>query len=433
MIDRYALSPMKDLWSEEAKFQSWLDVELAVCDYYGEKGRIPAEDLQAIHEKSRINVARIEEIEDVVRHDVIAFTTQLAEEIGPASRFVHMGLTSSDVVDTAQALRVKRAGELIQKDIEAMIEALRKLALKHAHTPMMGRTHGMHAEPTTMGLKALVWFEEFKRHRIRFAAALEDISVGKISGAVGTLAHTELELEESVCARLGLKPAPVSTQVLQRDRHAAFCTTAALVAASIEKIATEIRVLQRPEIRELEEPFRAGQKGSSAMPHKRNPVQCEQLTGLARIVRGNVIPALENVALWGERDISHSSVERVILADNCILLDYMLQKMTKIIENLTVNTERMAKNLMVTKGLIFSQKMLLYLVDQGLTREDAYAAVQGAAMRCWHGERTFAEELMEEPAINSRFTLPQLEATFDVQPYLRHVKALFNRCGLVLE
>ncbi len=433
MIERYSLSPMKDLWSEEAKFQSWLDVELAVCDYYGEQGRIPATDLRAIHEKSKINVQRIEEIEEIVRHDVIAFTTQLAEEIGPASRFVHMGLTSSDVVDTAQALRLKQAGKYLMSDLEAIVAALKNLAVTHAHTPMMGRTHGMHAEPTTMGLKALVWYEEFKRHQKRLAAAMEDISVGKISGAVGTLAHTELVLEESVCARLGLKPAPVSTQVLQRDRHAAFCTVLALIAGSLEKIATEIRVLQRPEIRELEEPFRKGQKGSSAMPHKRNPVQCEQITGLARVVRGNVIPALENIALWGERDITHSSVERVILADSCTLTDYMLQKLTRILENLTVNTDKMERNLMVTRGLLFSQKMLLYLVDQGLTREDSYTAVQAAAMRTWHGENTFAEELMQEQAVASRLTKEQLEATFDVQPYLRHVTALFRRCGIELE
>jgi len=278
MIDRYSLSPMKDLWTEEAKFQSWLDVELAACDYWASAGRIPEDDLRTIREKARINVARIEEIEEEVRHDVIAFTTQLAEEIGPASRFVHMGLTSSDVVDTAQALRAKKAGEMIRDDLAQIVEVTTRLATEYAFMPEIGRTHGMHAEPTTFGLKALVWREEFRRHQKRLDDALEGIAYGKISGAVGTAAHTGLEMEEAVCASLGLKAAPVSTQVLQRDRHAAFLTTLALIAASIEKIATEIRSLQRPEIRELEEPFRKGQKGSSAMPHKRNPVQCEQRT-----------------------------------------------------------------------------------------------------------------------------------------------------------
>ncbi len=430
MIDRYSLSPMKDLWTEEAKFQSWLDVELAVCDYWASIGRITANDLKTIHEKSKINVPRIEEIETEVRHDVIAFTTQLAEEIGPASRFVHMGLTSSDVVDTALALRLKRAGEMIREDLHRLIDAATALAAKHAFDEMVGRTHGMHAEPTTFGLKALVWREEFKRHADRFDLALRDMSVGKISGAVGTLAHTGLELEEAVCRTLGLSPAPVSTQVLQRDRHAAFACALANMAATVEKIATEIRHLQRPEIRELEEPFRRGQKGSSAMPHKRNPVQCEQLTGLARVVRGNAIPALENVALWSERDISHSSVERVALPDQCILANYMLTKLGNILENLTVNTERMKKNLFVTRGLIFSQKMLLFLVEKGLTREDAYKAVQSAAMRTWHGERQFVDELLDEEAVARTFTREQLVEAFDVQPYLQHVEALFARCGL---
>ncbi len=430
MIDRYSLSPMKDLWTEEAKFRSWLDVELAVCDYWASVGRISAADLKTIHEKSAIDVARIEEIEAEVRHDVIAFTTQLAERIGPASRLVHMGLTSSDVVDTSLALRLKRAGEIVRDDLRRLVAATTALATRHAFDEMVGRTHGMHAEPTTFGLKALVWREEFKRHEERFDLALRDMSVGKISGAVGTLAHTGLEMEEAVCATLGLSPAPVSTQVLQRDRHAAFSCALANIAATVEKIATEIRHLQRPEIRELEEPFRKGQKGSSAMPHKRNPVQCEQLTGLARVVRGSVIPALENVALWSERDISHSSVERVALPDQCILVNYMLAKLGGILENLTVNTDRMKKNLFVTRGLIFSQKMLLFLVEKGLSREDAYTAVQSAAMRTWHGERQFVDELLDEDAVAKTFTRAQLEEAFDIRPYLQHVAAIFARCGL---
>lgn len=436
MIDRYSLSPMKDLWTEEAKFAAWLEVELAVCDYWAAAGRIPAADLAAIKAGARIDVARIEEIERTVRHDVIAFTTQLAEGIGPASRFVHMGLTSSDVVDTALALRLKRAGELLADDVEAIHKVLTELAVRHAYTPMMGRTHGMHAEPTTFGLKVLVWREEFGRHRERLAVARREVAVGKISGAVGTAAHTGLDLEESVCKALGLAAAPVSTQVLQRDRHAAFVNALALVAASVEKIATEIRHLQRPEIRELEEPFGAGQKGSSAMPHKRNPVQCEQLTGLARVVRSHVVPTLEDIALWSERDISHSSVERVILPDACIALNYMLRRLAAILTGMTVNTARMRANIDTTKGLIFSQKMLLHLVDCGLTREDAYAAVQGAAMRTWAGlagtgqGASFLDEILKEPAVAERFTRDALESLFSIEPYLAHVAAIYARCGL---
>lgn len=432
MIDRYALSPMKDLWTEEAKFQAWLDVEIAVCDYWNSIGRIPSEDLKAIRERSRIKVARIEEIEREVRHDVIAFTTQLAEEIGPSSRFVHMGLTSSDVVDTALALRLKRAGEILRADVASVVRTATDLAARHAFTPMVGRTHGMHAEPTTFGLKALVWREEFRRHAVRLEAALDDISTGKISGAVGTAAHTGLELEEAVCRAIGLRPDPIATQVVQRDRHAAFSCMLANIAASVEKVATEIRHLQRPEIRELEEPFAKGQKGSSAMPHKRNPVQCEQLTGLARVVRANAIPALENVALWSERDISHSSVERVALPDACILVDYMLRKLEGILGGLTVNAERMKKNMFATRGLIFSQKMLLHLVDKGLSREDAYKAVQSAAMRTWHGERDFVDELLDEEAVAQIFSRADLEQAFDVAPYLAHVGAIFARCGMTV-
>jgi adenylosuccinate lyase len=430
MIDRYSLSPMKDLWTEEAKFQSWLDVELAACDYWASQGKIPAEDLKAIREKATIDVARIEEIEATVRHDVIAFTTQLAERIGPSSRYVHLGLTSSDVVDTALALRLVKAADLIAGCVEAIHATLTDLAARHKRTMMMGRTHGMHAEPTTFGLKVLIWREEFGRHRERLAAARRDIGVGKISGAVGTAAHTGLAMEESVCAALGLAPAPVSTQVLQRDRHAAFVSCLALIGASIEKVATEIRTLQRPEIRELEEPFAKGQKGSSAMPHKRNPVQCEQLTGLARVLRGHVVTALENVALWSERDISHSSGERVILADACILAHYMLSKLNNILGGLTVNADRMRQNLNVTRGLIYSQKMLLRLVDEGLTREDAYAAVQAAAMRTWHGERLFVDELLEEQAVAGKFDRERLLGWFDPESYLGEVDAIFARCGL---
>ena len=432
MIDRYSLSPMKNLWTEEAKFASWLQVELAACDVWNRMGRIPDADLKRIHSRARIDVARIEEIESTVHHDVIAFTTQLAEQIGPSSRFVHLGLTSSDVVDTAFALRLKRAGEIIKGDLAGVSKELTKLAKKHARTVMMGRTHGMHAEPTTFGLKALVWREEFERQRVRFDAACRSISVGKISGAVGTAAHTGLKFEERVCKILGVGVASVSTQVLQRDRHAEFALALAQIGASIEKIATEIRHLQRPEIRELEEPFRKGQKGSSAMPHKRNPIICERLTGLARMLRGYAMPALENVALWSERDISHSSVERINLPDACMLANYMLEKLTGVLSGLKVNKARMEQNIGMTRGLVFSQRVLLQLIEEGLTREDAYAAVQAAAMRTWNGGDDFADELLREDAVSKKLDRSTLLRSFDVLPYLAHVPAIYERCGIVL-
>ncbi len=430
MIDRYSRSPMKDLWTKEAQFHAWLDVELAVCEYYAKKGRIPQKDFQTICKKARIDVPRIEKIEETVRHDVIAFTTQLAEEIGPPSRYVHLGLTSSDVVDTALALRVMRAAKIIDSKLAKVHGALRKLAKKHAHTIMMGRTHGMHAEPTTFGLKALIWYEEFGRHRERFREASERMRYGKISGAVGTMAHTGPDLEKQVCRSLGLKPAPVSTQILQRDRHAEFMNALALIACSIEKIATEIRHLQRPEIRELEEPFAKGQKGSSAMPHKRNPVVAEQMSGLARVVRSNALAAMENVTLWSERDISHSSVERVIIPDSCMLADYLLGKLLWMAEGMKVNKERMRENLHVTRGLVFSQRILLKLVDGGLAREDAYAAVQAAAMRCWHGGDEFLDELLKEEVVSDRYTREDLASFMDPESYLQHVDAIFKRCGV---
>jgi adenylosuccinate lyase len=433
MIDRYSRKPMRELWSREAQFQSWLDVEIAVCEYYAKIGRIPKADLDVIKKKARLNIPRIDEIEQTTRHDVIAFTTQLAEEIGPASRHIHLGLTSSDVVDTALALRMKKAAEMIAEGIDGVIARLTKMAARHAFTLMMGRTHGMHAEPTTFGLKCLVWQQEFLRHQERFDEAVRRIAVGKISGAVGTCAHTGLKLEEAVCKMLKLTPAPVSTQVLQRDRHAEFMTVLALVAATIEKISTEIRHLQRPELRELEEPFSAGQKGSSAMPHKRNPVTAEQMTGLARVVRSNALAAMENVALWGERDISHSSVERVVVPDSCMLVDYLLGKMYWMLDGLTVNTAQMEKNIWATRGLVFSQKMMLALVDGGLTREDAYAAVQGAAMRSWHGGEDFAGELLKEAPVSARFDRERLVAAMDPNSYLDHVVAIFARCGIKVQ
>lgn len=430
MIDRYARSPMKDIWERQAQFQSWLDVELAVCEYYTKKGKMPEKDMGIIRRKARIDVARIDEIEATVRHDVIAFTTQLAEVIGPSSRFIHLGLTSSDVVDTALSLRIKKACGILMEDLTLVHKALKKLATKHAFTIMMGRTHGMHAEPTTFGLKVLVWYMEFGRHIERLKEITGRVCVGKISGAVGTCAHTGLKLEEAVCKKLGLGVAEVSTQVLQRDRHGEFLSFLALVAASIEKIATEVRHLQRPEIRELEEPFAKGQKGSSAMPHKRNPVTAEQMTGLARVVRSNSLAGLENVALWSERDISHSSVERVIVPDSCILVDYLLGKLLWMVEGMRVNGDQMEKNIMTTRGLVFSQKMLLALVEDGMTREQAYKCVQDAAMRSWNGGEDFARELIKEEPVAKKYTLEQLVKVMDPTSYLDHVSSIFQRCGI---
>ncbi|MBI5155586.1 adenylosuccinate lyase [Candidatus Poribacteria bacterium] len=432
MIDRYSLSPMKDLWTDQARFESWLEVELAVCECWAASGRIPPADLKRIRKRARVDTARIAEIEATTRHDVIAFTTQLAEAIGPSSRFVHIGLTSSDVVDTALGLRLARTGEILAGDLAKLDKTLSRLARKHAHDPMMGRTHGMHAEPTTFGLKVLVWREEFRRQAKRLEAAVREVAVGKISGAVGTGAHTGPRLEHQVCRRLGLALAPVSTQVVQRDRHAHFVSALALIGASVEKVATEVRNLQRPEIRELEEPFAKGQKGSSAMPHKRNPVQCEQLCGLARVLRGHSTAALEDVALWGERDISHSSVERIVLADACLLADYMLRRIEDILDKLTVNTARMLENIGVTRGLIYSQSVLLRLVECGIAREEAYAAVQAAAMRCWHGRETFIEELMRDAALAKLVDRKELERVCHIEPFLKHVPAIFKRCGIKL-
>lgn len=432
MIDRYSRSPMKDMWTTEAQFEAWLAVELAVCKYYARIGKIPQEDFETIRDRAEIDVDRIEEIEATTRHDVIAFTTQLAEKIGPASRFVHLGLTSSDVVDTALALRMRKAGEIIEEKLVQVLAALRERATRHARAIMIGRTHGMHAEPTTFGLKCLVWLKEFERHLERFRAAVKTISVGKISGAVGTAAHTGLELEEEVCKILGLVAAPISTQVLQRDRHGEFMNALALIACTIEKIAVEIRHLQRPEVRELEEPFAKGQKGSSAMPHKRNPVTAEQMTGLARVVRSNAIAAMENVALWHERDISHSSVERVIVPDSCILTDYLLGKLLWQLDGMLVKEDRMRENIDLLRGLTFSQKALLSLVEGGLTREDAYAAVQAAAMRTWQGGEPFIDELMKEEAVTAHYKREELESFMDPEKYLTHLAAIYARCGVEL-
>lgn len=428
MIDRYSTPEMRELWSEQSKFQSWLDVELAACEAWAAVGKIPADELETIREKARFDVARIEELDRELHHDVIAFTTNLAENIGHASRHVHLGLTSTDVVDTAQSLRLRQATELILLELEQLICTLHDFAHQHKHTVMIGRTHGVHAEPITLGLKFLVYHQEMLRNRRRLTRTSADVTVGKISGAVGTHAHTGPEFEERVCSALGLSPAPVATQVLQRDRHAAFVSALAVCAGSIEKVAVEIRHLQRTEVRELEEPFAKGQKGSSAMPHKRNPVKCEQLTGLARLVRGYALSAMENQALWHERDISHSSAERVILSDATTLVHYMLRQLKTVVAGLHVYPDAMQANLARTRGLLFSQKILLELVGNGMSREDAYQIVQDAAMRTWADEKTsLRDELLSDAKFTAAVHVQKLDDVMDYQSFLQHVDAIFAR------
>jgi adenylosuccinate lyase len=421
---------MTALWSEETKFQKWLDVEIAACEAWAELGKIPAGDLATIKKKAAFTVERIDHHEAEVRHDVIAFTTTLAENIGPASRFVHMGLTSSDVTDTAQSLRMVEAMDLILAKLDRLVEVLARQARAHRETIMVGRTHGIHAEPIVLGLKFCIWHQEMLRNRRRIEAAREVVRVGKISGAVGTYAHTGPGIERAVCKRLGLEPATVSTQVLQRDRHAEYVSAIAITGATVEKIATEIRGLQRTDVREVEEPFRKGQKGSSAMPHKRNPVGCENIAGLARVLRGNLVAALENVALWHERDISHSSVERVILPDSTALLHYMLHRLTGILDGLLVYPEAMQANLNKTRGLLFSQKILLALVDQGMVREDAYLVVQRNAMQTWEGGGTFREHLLADPEAARYVTAEMLDRIMDYRSFLAYVGDIYRQCGL---
>ncbi|HXG66250.1 MAG TPA: adenylosuccinate lyase [Blastocatellia bacterium] len=427
MISRYTLPRMGAVWTDENRFQKWLDVELAVCEVHAEMGTIPADAVEAIRRKARFSVERINEIEHTTRHDVIAFTTALAENIGPESRFVHYGLTSSDVVDTANALLMREAADLILEDLDRLGQSLARRAHEHKHTLMMGRTHGVHAEPTTFGLTLALYYADNERNQERMRRAREVISYGKISGAVGTFAHLDPEVEERVCAKLGLRPAPISTQVIQRDRHAEFIATLAIIAASLEKIALEVRHLQRTEVREAQEPFSAGQKGSSAMPHKRNPVTSEQICGLARVVRANAQAAFENIALWHERDISHSSVERVIVPDSCILTDYLLQKTEWLIDGLVVYPERMRQNFEAQGGVTASGRLLLELTAKGLTREEAYAIVQPLAMRVWDEGASFRELVMQDERITGRLSRAELEAIFDVNYQLRNVDKIFDR------
>ncbi len=429
MIARYTRPEMGRIWSDENKYRCWLTVETAASQALAAAGMVPQAAADAIRDQGGFTVERINEIEAEVRHDVIAFTTTVAEHIGDAesSRWLHYGLTSTDVVDTAQALQLKEASAIIRAGIVGLGEVLKRRAVEFQHTPVVGRTHGVHAEPTTFGLKLLLWYAEVQRNLVRFDAAAEELRVGKLSGAVGTFGHLKPEHEEAICAALGLKPVEVATQVIQRDRHAAYIAVLAVLASTLDKIATEVRHLQRTEVREAEEFFSEKQKGSSAMPHKRNPITSEQISGLARVMRANAQTAFENVALWHERDISHSSAERVIFPDTTILADYLLAKTTNLIEKLLVYPARMLRNLESTGGLIFSGQLLLDLAESGMSREDAYRLVQGHAMRSWKEELVFRDEVAKEPAITSRLTPEKLARAFDYKRQLANVDAIFAR------
>ena len=430
MIPRYTRPEMGQLWSDETKFQTWLEVEILACEAWSELGEIPREAVEEIRRKARFDVERILEIEAEVHHDVIAFLTNVAENVGPASRYIHYGMTSSDLLDTSLAVQLRRAGKMLYDGLTRLREAVGKKALEHKRTLCVARTHGVHSEPITFGWKLAVWYDELRRHLERLERAIDAVSVGKISGAVGTWAYVDPFVEKYVCEKLGLKPAPASTQVVQRDRHAEFLTTLALIGNSLEKFAVEIRHLQRTEVAEVEEPFRKGQKGSSAMPHKKNPIICERIAGQARVLRANALAAMENVALWHERDISHSSVERVIIPDSTILLDYMLATFTRVIEGLVVYPERMRQNLDLTGGLIYSQAVLLLLARKGLTREEAYSLVQGLAMKARETGRNFRELIEADPKIGSLLTPEELAWAFDPEKNVRRVDEVFERVGL---
>jgi len=429
MIARYSRPRMKKIWSDKNKFDQWLNVEVAVCEAWAELGEIPREDIVKI-KKARYNLSRIAEFLKVTHHDMTAFLNSVAESLGAESRFIHLGLTSSDVMDTALSLQLTQAARILTKDVTDLIAVLENKAIEHKYTIMIGRTHGVHAEPTTFGLKMALWIEEMKRNSMRLVEAGKCISVGKISGAVGTYASVPPEVEKIACARLRLTPAPISNQIIQRDRHAQFLTTLAIIAGSLEKFATEIRSLQRTEILEVEEPFAEGQTGSSAMPHKRNPELCERICGLARLMRGYALTSLDNIALWHERDISHSSTERITLPDSCLALDYMLSIFTSIIKGLKVYPENMLHNIELTRGLIFSQRMLLALIDKGLTREEAYKMVQDNAMETWRGKKSFLALLKMDKQITKYLTQNELKALFDYKYYLKYVDTVFERLGL---
>ncbi len=429
MIERYSRPQMKRIWSDENKFNKWLEVEIAVCDAWAELGVIPREAVPKI-KLARCNYKRMEEILKETHHDMTAFIGSVAEGLGDEARFIHLGLTSSDVIDTALSLQLLEATEILSQDIKDLIAVLAQRAIEHKYTVMIGRTHGIHAEPLSFGLKLALWVEEMKRQRQRLNAARRAIAVGKISGAVGTYATLLPEVEEKACAKLGLSPAPVSSQILQRDRHAQFVTTLAIIFGSLEKFATEIRALQRTEVREVAEPFGTGQTGSSAMPHKRNPELSERICGLARLVRGYALTSMENIALWHERDISHSSTERIILPDSCLALDYCLSLLTSVMRGLEVYPKRMRRNLDLTKGLIFSQRVMLALIDKGLSRQKAYELVQRNAMKAWQRNKYFLTLLRADKEVTATLPNEELEKLFNEQYYLRHIDDIFKRVGL---
>ncbi len=427
MIPRYSRPEMAKIWEPENRYQKWLDVEIAACEAWAKKGKIPKKSLAAIKKKAGFNVKRIDKIEEKVKHDVIAFLTSVAEHVGPDSRFVHKGLTSSDVLDTALAVLMKEAADIIIKDIKDLMKVLKSNAVKYKSTLQMGRSHGIHAEPTTFGLTFALWYEEMKRNLQRMKTARETISYGQLSGPVGTYSSLPPDIETFVCRKLGLKPAPVSTQVIQRDRHAEYMNTLALIAGAIEKMAIEIRHLQRTEVLEAEEPFSKGQKGSSAMPHKRNPIGSENLSGLARLVRSNAIAAMENIPLWHERDISHSSVERVIIPDSTILINYMLKRLTGILKHIQVYPGKMKENINLSNGLFCSQRVLLMLTEKGLSREESYRLVQKNAMKSWKQGRDFKELLQKDKTIATYINKKEIDNLFDLTFYTKHVDYIFKR------
>lgn len=430
MIERYSREEIARIWDLENKFRIWLDIEIAVCEVYAERDMIPKEDLEVIKEKADFDLDRILEIENEVHHDVIAFLTAVNEKVGPAGRHIHYGLTSSDIGDTALSIQMKQSGEILLKDIEMLLDALKARALEHRDTPCMGRSHGVHAEPTTFGVKMALYHEAFKRSHQRLKTAIENISFGKLSGAVGTFSNIDPDIEEEVCSRVGLKPDPVSTQVIGRDRHAEFMSALAIAAGSLDQLATEIRHLQRTEVREIEEPFQKGQKGSSAMPHKRNPILCERVTGLSRVIKANMNVALDDITLWHERDISHSSAERVVLPDSTIALDYLLHRMIFVISNLHVYPENMMENINRTGGLFYSQSLLLKLIEKGMTREDAYKSVQEKAMRVWKKEGTLRELMEKDPDVSSKVTKEEFDVIFDLNRYLKNIDAIYTKAGI---
>ncbi|MGD6942498.1 adenylosuccinate lyase [Cytobacillus gottheilii] len=430
MIERYTRPEMGAIWTEQNRFQAWLEVEILACEAWAELGDIPKADVQKIRENASFNIDRIKEIEEETRHDVVAFTRAVSETLGDERKWVHYGLTSTDVVDTALSYLIKQANDILVKDLERFVEILKNKAQEHKYTVMMGRTHGVHAEPTTFGLKLALWHEEMKRNLDRFKEAAAGVEFGKISGAVGTYANINPFVESYVCEKLGIQPAPISTQTLQRDRHAHYMSSIALIATSIEKFATEVRGLQKSETREVEEFFAKGQKGSSAMPHKRNPIGSENMTGLARVIRGYMMTAYENVSLWHERDISHSSAERIILPDATIALNYMLNRFGNIVKNLTVFPENMKRNMDRTLGLIYSQRVLLALIDKGLPREEAYDTVQPRAMEAWEKQVPFRSLIEADETITAKLSPEEIEDCFDYNYHIKHVDTIFDRLGL---